>query len=109
MGGLLFSRKVLRGLFGEEGREGGMGGGDDERRLEAEGRAALGVEMVDLLRGALGRVAPVRGASGAVELEVEAEVVGDRQRRALVEEGDEVGRQGRLPGVLTELGQGRGP
>jgi len=85
-----------------------MGGGGDERRLEAEGRAALGVEMLDLLPGALRRVAPIRGASGAVELEVEAEVVRDRQRRALVEERDEVGRQGRLPGVLTELGQGRG-
>ena len=82
-----------------------MGGGHGERALEAEGLATHGVELAGPAVRAVGLVAPARGERGAVELEVEAVVVCDRQRRTLVEIGDEVGGGRGLSRVDAELGE----
>src|SRR6202011_2163015 len=96
----LLSGKVGCGLRGEERGESGVGGLDEERALEAESGVALGVEAIDAAGGGAGEMTPVGGEGGAVEVEVKAGIVGDRQRGALVEVGDEVGGAGRLAGIV---------
>src|SRR5436309_15802100 len=102
MAGLLLVKDG--GLLDEEGRERLGVDVAGERRVEPEGLDAGGDELVRGARAIGEGLDPGALAGGPEELEVEAEVVDDRKRRAAVEVGGEEGGPGGVRGLLAELG-----
>jgi hypothetical protein len=101
LGILLGAGKVLHGLGGKELSERGAVGVAVDRRFQSRASAGRRGRAGGRVVGCDGG-APALVEGGAVELQVEAEVVGDGKVGAMVEIGGEIGGYGGLAGGLTE-------
>lgn len=99
---------MLGRLLGQELGEDIGGHIAEDRRLEADAGDTRGEEVSGAGVAPLGERAPRLLLGGSKQLEVEAQVVGDRKRRPGIEEGDEVGRHRRLPRVRAQRVADRG-
>ncbi len=93
---------MLGRLLGQELGEDIGGHIAEDRHLEADAGETGGEELSGAGVVPLGERAPRLLLGGAKQLEVEAQVVGDRKRRPGIEIGDEVGRHRRLPRVRAQ-------
>ncbi len=95
-------------LFDEELGQGGRSHPAGQRGVEARGLGVSPDQNHPLPPPPIAageRMDPARGESRPVDLEMEAQVVNERERRPPVEVGAEEGGPGGVPGVVPQLGE----